>query len=198
MPPAQILEKNTIRQITFNLYAPFIQEAALSGTVTAGGVLIIITYISHAGGDNLPTRSGWSRRDFNPRLSCRRRPNSVGSHCYGSGKISIHTFLAEGDDPASFYAADPGNFNPHLPRGRWLRWFRMLVDEIAFQSTPSSRKVTHLRQRHDGWRNISIHTFLAEGDQQADYVLKVIHEFQSTPSSRKVTAKINNFISLPL
>ena len=140
MPPAQILEKKTIRQITFNLYAPFIQEAALSGTVTAGGVLIIITYISHPGGDNLPTRSGWSRRDFNPRLSCRRRPNSVGSHCYGSGKISIHTFLAEGDpprrtrlrihkisihtflaegdDPASFYAADPGNFNPHLPRGR--------------------------------------------------------------------------------
>ena len=123
MPPAQILEKNTIRQITFNLYAPFIQEAALSGTVTAGGVLIIITYISHAGGDNLPTRSGWSRRDFNPRLSCRRRPNSVGSHCYGSGKISIHTFLAEGDrknkqiytSPIVKYLQIPANFLPCPP-----------------------------------------------------------------------------------
>lgn len=123
MPPAQILEKNTIRQITFNLYAPFIQEAALSGTVTAGGVLIIITYISHAGGDNLPTRSGWSRRDFNPRLSCRRRPNSVGSHCYGSGKISIHTFLAEGDrknkqiytSPIVKYLQIPANFLSYPP-----------------------------------------------------------------------------------
>ena len=34
-------------------------------------------------------------------------------------KISIHTFLAEGDYVWGVYTTAHANFNPHLPRGRW-------------------------------------------------------------------------------
>ena len=76
-----------------------------------------------------------------------------------SGVISIHTFLAEGDDEDYF---EPSEFD-------------------EFQSTPSLRKVTSsvlLMERHV---QISIHTFLAEGDNtfpvhQADQEIS-IHTF---------------------
>ena len=56
--------------------------------------------------------------------------------------ISIHTFLAEGDRNSSNLEHILLNFNPHLPRGRWL-----IASEKARMATI-----------------ISIHTFLAEGD----------------------------------
>ena len=103
------------------------------------------------------------------------------------------------------------NFNPHLPRGRWLndRYNGNLSDFISihtflaegdqdtklrttlsyiFQSTPSSRKVTFLHRRWHSLSLISIHTFLAEGDVATIGVSTVMTDvFQSTPSSRKVT-----------
>ena len=36
-------------------------------------------------------------------------------------KISIHTFLAEGDDLDTAVKYRDRYFNPHLPRGRWLK-----------------------------------------------------------------------------
>lgn len=47
-------------------------------------------------------------------------------------------------------------------------------------------------------KNITIQAFLTEGDVTFRLALKASYSFQPTPSSRKVTAKINNFISLPL
>ena len=79
--------------------------------------------------------------------------------------ISIHTFLAEGDAVLPFRAARPSNFNPHLPRGRW--------PEIASSTVPISLHFNpHLprgrwrisRKRSCRLQQISIHTFLAEGD----------------------------------
>ena len=80
-------------------------------------------------------------------------------------KISIHTFLTEGDDRYGRSSRRDQNFNPHLPYGRWPklralrpdqsdfnphlpygRWlaFAMLESMSAlFQSTPSLRKVTY-------------------------------------------------------
>ena len=43
------------------------------------------------------------------------------------------------------------------------------------------------------WILISIHTFLAEGDQLAVVINQALYEFQSTPSSRKVTTIVNHF-----
>ena len=87
--------------------------------------------------------------------------------------ISIHTFLAEGDGGLAGKGNWVNYFNPHLPCGRW-RCDRTAEPEpdSAFQSTPSLRKVT---QRHQRSRRESI--------------------FQSTPSLRKVTG--NNCNSEP-
>ena len=106
-------------------------------------------------------------------------------------------------------------FNPHLPRGRWPVEEKLYGMSEQFQSTPSSRKVTfqciefyaitayfnpHLPRGR--WRlifilifgliQISIHTFLAEGDQSITTNSFMVWQFQSTPSSRKVT-----FLFLP-
>ena len=104
-----------------------------------------------------------------------------------ASKISIHTFLAEGDYFKRFKWLCITNFNPHLPCGRWRwRWRPIKLLRIIsihtflaegdglknlciqlyqlFQSTPSLRKVTRIRV-YTGWTvTISIHTFLAEGD----------------------------------
>ena len=103
----------------------------------------------------------------------------------------------------------PRNFNPHLPRRRWRMSVISKVCRIWFQSTPSSQKATAHHVMTFTWYDISIHTFLAEGDGRAvaggvlfgdfnphlpcrrrqvgdswDYSgLK----FQSTPSSQKAT-----------
>ena len=79
--------------------------------------------------------------------------------------ISIHTFLAEGDKYISLQKYRMVNFNPHLPRGRWHNDIARPLHEQAFQSTPSSRKVTDMKNNSIKYSiSISIHTFLAEGD----------------------------------
>ena len=64
----------------------------------------------------------------------------------------------------------------------------MTAKTIIFQSTPSSRKVTKHTAPNSKEREISIHTFLAEGDFHPEKAELGDYEFQSTPSSRKVTS----------
>ena len=81
-------------------------------------------------------------------------------------KISIHTFLAEGDrNKPRPHRIRLNHFNPHIPCGRWLCRDRLrFLNQDLFQSTPSSWKVTY---------------------QIACKVCR--NKFQSTPFSRKVT-----------
>ena len=106
--------------------------------------------------------------------------------------ISIHTFLTEGDRSRTSRTTAVPDFNPHLPHRRWLAVGSLHTDGIAFQSTPSSQKVTCLLIDFVYPCRISIHTFLTEGDDNPleDEVDNV--KFQSTPSSQKVTAILHN------
>ena len=113
--------------------------------------------------------------------------------------ISIHTFLTEGD--FSFFVvtfkmwyfnphlphrrwphtrsntAFMNHFNPHLPHRRWHTIGNVGPIYVVFQSTPSSQKVTcWLFYLH--WRsNISIHTFLTEGDHSTCSALQHTDNF---------------------
>ncbi len=57
-------------------------------------------------------------------------------------------------------------FNPHLPCGRWQAISGVNYNMAIFQSTPSLRKVTRWASSRGNFRGISIHTFLAECDNQ--------------------------------
>ena len=100
--------------------------------------------------------------------------------------ISIHTFLAEGDAVTFNVSGATADFNPHLPCGRRPKEFSKMLERLyfnphlpcgrrlsdsysfpfhaKFQSTPSLRKATRYSIRVPYDQNISIHTFLAEGD----------------------------------
>ena len=80
-------------------------------------------------------------------------------------RISIHTFLTEGDLGGRRHHPINGDFNPHLPYGRW------------HQKAEEFRK----------YIIISIHTFLTEGDEHPIMEDRALNQFQSTPSLRKVT-----------
>ena len=133
--------------------------------------------------------------------------------------ISIHTFLAEGDidctktenylaefqsTPSSRkvtlgrikYENTPGGFQS-TPSSRKVTTndARHLLSKL-FQSTPSSRKVTALATEKIHGEFISIHTFLAEGDNAITFAPPPTVGFQSTPSSRKVTKNTMNFFIL--
>ena len=56
------------------------------------------------------------------------------------------------------------DFNPHLPCGRRLECPACNETVKIFQSTPSLRKATVEFKREGNIPVISIHTFLAEGD----------------------------------
>ena len=118
--------------------------------------------------------------------------------------ISIHTFLAEGDQQTGrdlcgqchfnphlpcgrrrctgvYTKCKECNFNPHLPCGRRRPEKPVLQPSHLFQSTPSLRKATIAELPLRNTRNISIHTFLAEGDHnwincQRYYIIS-IHTF---------------------
>ena len=102
---------------------------------------------------------------FNPHLPCGRwlwSPEEDHTWFY------FNPHLPCGRWPqTSFRALPSGNFNPHLPCGRWL----FLVTLVNFTFA------------------ISIHTFLAEGDELELVEKKLGDIFQSTPSLRKVTVK---------
>ena len=78
--------------------------------------------------------------------------------------ISIHTFLAEGDYIITFFdIVVKISIHTFLAEGDSLP-LSALLHQIAFQSTPSSRKVTSPQTVVSKVLTISIHTFLAEGD----------------------------------
>ena len=147
--------------------------------------------------------------NFNPHLPHRRWPISKSSiipafqfqsapssqkvtdqfcNCTGYPKISIRTFLTEGDMPTTTRDNPNQDFNPHLPHRRW------------------PELITYF----DGRLRISIRTFLTEGDRSEWAALKLIPHFnphlphrrwrvhcniisckvlfQSAPSSQKVTS----------
>ena len=169
-------------------------------------------------------------KDFNPHLPCgRRRLKKVRSACIRC--ISIHTFLAEGDIPNpinsvqtdisihTFLAEGDGSilykipflkyFNPHLPCGRRQISMRLCQKSLDFNPhlpcgrRPMADNTVRLRI------NISIHTFLAEGDSIELFDVQLFRNFnphlpcgrrprlvrqsasrrifQSTPSLRKAT-----------
>ena len=107
-------------------------------------------------------------------------------------------------------AEDGADFNPLPPRGGRRVWRGVAVWDKIFQSTPSSRRETWRPRRlrrgcHNfnplpprggrrpstrkikKWREISIHSLLAEGDSPACLMVVIIDVFQSTPSSRRET-----------
>ena len=101
-------------------------------------------------------------------------------------KISIHTFLAEGDVQYGFrlmlqtisihtFLAEGDNVLKSLSRIFLISIHTFLAEgdsissivsdlSMSFQSTPSLRKVTAYVTRSSSLFDISIHTFLAEGD----------------------------------
>ncbi len=122
---------------------------------------------------------------FNPHLPCGRRPDTFWAvstlkifqstpslrkathtsfHLSSIDHISIHTFLAEGDLWSSAGRGASDYFNPHLPCGRRRAKEDGIFILLAFQSTPSLRKATESAGADQRFCEISIHTFLAEGD----------------------------------
>ena len=108
----------------------------------------------------------WRVRDFNPHLPRGRWRDGSGKPPGAYKHFNPH--LPRGRWRASIFLTSLllSNFNPHLPRGRWRCSMCWEMDSNWFQSTPSSRKVTGKRQGNWSINLISIHTFLAEGDQR--------------------------------
>ena len=78
--------------------------------------------------------------------------------------ISIHTFLAEGDMEFALMDVSVGiSIHTFLAEGDRSILYTMHQTK-PFQSTPSLRKVTHALPPPFYFICISIHTFLAEGD----------------------------------
>ena len=130
---------------------------------------------------------------------------------YDGYRISIHTFLAEGDTTSMISDYKCRDFNPHLPCGRWL----IKLNGIYYAAGISIH--TFLAEGDVPFDfllasspTISIHTFLAEGDllpicspafrmsnfnphlpcgrwQKVSLIISRTTTFQSTPSLRKVT-----------
>ena len=78
-------------------------------------------------------------------------------------------------------------FNPHLPYGRWRHSSIVTWQAYTFQSTPSLQKVTTTAVNDVYDFFISIHPFLAEGDNKLAVARYTLAVFQSTPSLQKVT-----------
>ena len=105
----------------------------------------------------------------------------------GQDDISIHTFLAEGDNISVLKRFRPIDFNPHLPCGRWPFSASPNLIKVRFQSTPSLRKVTHINRGCKALLD-NFNPHLPCGRWlQFRYIFHNLILFQSTPSLRKVT-----------
>ena len=128
-------------------------------------------------------RRGWT--NFNPHLPRGRWPEVVAEENYfcefqstpssrkvtegaeeltKSIKISIHTFLAEGDKVRRRSHTGYHDFNPHLPRGRWRKsgGSKVIIDNFNPHLPRGRWRASDTWGETEG--EISIHTFLAEGD----------------------------------
>ena len=123
--------------------------------------------------------------------------------------ISIHSLLAEGDTESLPRTRNAVHFNPLPPRrGRrdldnktYLEYdFNPLPPRRGrpqdqcliwmtgqFQSTPSSQRETNVYCDFNASSAISIHSLLAEGDEDYEEVKRILSIFQSTPSSQRET-----------
>ena len=81
--------------------------------------------------------------------------------------LSIHTFLAEGDTLSRFSPLMSVAFQSTPSLRKVTSAPDLTARYFQFQSTPSLRKVTEVLQEKGIELIISIHTFLAEGDFQA-------------------------------
>jgi len=122
--------------------------------------------------------------------------------------------LPGGRRPSSRKCCAPAmGFNPRLPGGRRHRSAIPSASPRQFQSTPSGRKATIIRNEHHetvsfnprlpggrrlaGYvlppccKSVSIHAFREEGDGDGGLVrVELILRFQSTPSGRKATRRL--------
>ena len=117
----------------------FLTEGDVVSVRCAGAMVISIHTFLTEGDAILPS---WPDKHihFNPHLPCRRwqqqqltmcmiflfqstpslqKVTEAGCRCGELYRISIHTFLAEGDLSSISCFRIPSYFNPHLPRGRW-------------------------------------------------------------------------------
>ena len=126
--------------------------------------------------------------NFNPHLPCGRWHLDLKSQS-SSTNFNPHLPRGRWQRHRKYYTRCNAYFNPHLPRGRWQNNLNVTLSINIFQSTPSSRKVTCMDTNQLGQKEISIHTFLAEGDDTTRDRIQMLEPFQSTPSSRKVTLR---------
>ena len=116
------------------------------------------------------TKQSEAKLNFNPHLPCGRWPVSIISfqHCRN---FNPHLPCGRWRDKILKCFVAHQYFNPHLPCGRWPEQQANDAWEYLFQSTPSLRKVTVRYSLHRADRLISIHTFLAEGDESDDQMI---------------------------
>ena len=79
-------------------------------------------------------------------------------------KISIHTFLTEGDPSPLGFVDGIEYFNPHLPHRRWLHKQRLSMTTQAISIHTFLTEGDPFHSLYTPRLNISIHTFLTEGD----------------------------------
>ena len=107
---------------------------------------------------------------------CRMWRNTQNTHLPCS-PISIHTFLAEGDRQQDSLDSFMKHFNPHLPYGRWLILNFLFVSSIYFNPhLPYGRWHIHTLP-YSCIFQISIHTFLTEGDSLEYSFLFLLQDF---------------------
>ena len=115
-------------------------------------------------------QTSWDKKKFQSTPSSRKVtiPHGTESRCWSHFNPHLPRGRWLG---GSGFVWDMTNFNPHLPRGRWHQNKRVGNWNWYFNPhLPRGRwRYTTLRIAR-GWR-ISIHTFLAEGDQLVQQTL---------------------------
>ena len=109
-------------------------------------------------------------------------------------KISIHALREEGDHwPDAQHR--PQRISIHALREEGDKCpTERLSRAISFQSTPSARRATLVRQADALSEKISIHALREEGDTRKAARATSRAEFQSTPSARRATACTTEYL----
>ena len=166
---------------------PSLQKVTwIEDSYTVSVTISIHTFLAEGDGSRM---SVWRAiPNFNPHLPCGRWHLDLKSQS-SSTNFNPHLPRGRWQRHRKYYTRCNAYFNPHLPRGRWQNNLNVTLSINIFQSTPSSRKVTCMDTNQLGQKEISIHTFLAEGDDTTRDRIQMLEPFQSTPSSRKVTLR---------
>ena len=103
-------------------------------------------------------------------------------------KISIHTFLTEGDRLPRRHYHVSANFNPHLPCGRWLIHFASFFMIAHFNPHLPCGRWPKAKVLLQPQADFNPHLPCGRWRNQDRYY-NDFWRFQSTPSLRKVTIK---------